>query len=151
MTIDGIGETRSLADAFSLFAFMSVPTRSIFCCCYLESDLRRIIAVTPEFWPRRSLLNLVGVSLPFHSAAHFFCRSRAASCPALCSLFRFGILVGRNCLLLRGGRRNELRHPHPTASAAANTALGMFFFLYFQSQGALPVGNRPQSATGAQR
>jgi hypothetical protein len=68
-------------------------------------------------------------------------------------LFRFGILVGRNCLLLRGGRRNELRQRNDKSDRKRGGKHGFrhVFFLYFQSQGALPVGNRPQSATGAQR
>src|SRR5262245_38252488 len=87
-----------------------VPTRSKFRRHYLEADLRRLLQSLQNFDQVAPFSTLLAAFASFHSTAHFFWRSRAASCPALGSFFVLCIFVGRSCLLLRGSGRKELRH-----------------------------------------
>jgi hypothetical protein len=155
MTIEGIGETRSLADALSLLCFYVCSNALNILLLLFGIGLETLVAVTPEFWPRRSHLDLVGGFRFLSTRRHIFSAARARraarrSAPCFVLAFLSDAIVFC-CAAADEMSCGISAMTSPTASAAANTALGMFFFLYFQSQGALPVGNRPQSATGAQR
>jgi hypothetical protein len=79
MTGEGVGETRSLADALNL---LSKP------CCeltlkksgrYFAAALSRLLQSLQNFGQVAPFSVLPAVFASFHSAAHFFWRSRAAS------------------------------------------------------------------------
>jgi hypothetical protein len=111
MTIEGVGETGSLADALSFLCFpRSFQRAQNFAAAIWKRTLRRLLQSLQNFGQVAPFSTLLVAFASFHSAAHFFWRSRAASCPALGSFFVLVILVGHSCLLLRGGGRNELRH-----------------------------------------
>src|SRR5262245_26111683 len=111
MTIEGVGETRSLADALSLLCFhVRSNALNIFPLLF-GSGLETLVAVAPEFWPGRSFLDLVGSFRFLPLGGTFFLPLARGDLLGARLLFCFGILVGRSCcLLLRGGGRNELRH-----------------------------------------
>src|SRR5262245_57978920 len=83
MTIEGVGETRSLADALSLLCFHVRPNALNIFPLLFGSGLETLVAVAPEFWPGRSFLDLVGSFRFLPLGGTFFCRSRAATCSAL--------------------------------------------------------------------
>src|SRR5262245_2600416 len=155
MTIEGVGETRSLADALSLLCFHVRCNALNILPLLFGSGLETLVAVTPEFWPGRSFIDLVGGFRFLPLGGTFFLSLARGDLPGARLLFRFGILVGRSCLLLRGGGRNDLRHRRNDKSDRKRSGKHGFEHdftsLYFQRRGALSVGNRPQSATGSPR
>src|SRR5262245_1656601 len=110
MTIEGVGETRSLADALSLLCFHVRCNALNILPLLFGSGLETFVAVTPEFWPGRSFIDLVGGFRFLPLGGTFFLPLARGDLPGARLLLRFGILVGRSCLLLRGGGRNDLRH-----------------------------------------
>src|SRR5262245_43025119 len=151
MTIEGVGETRSLADALSLLCFHVRSSALINCRCYLEADLRRLLQSLQNFGQVAPLSTLLAAFASFHSAAHFFCRSRAATCPALgsfCVLAFLSDAVAFCCAAADEMICGIGVMTSPTVSAAANTALSMIS-LPFISKGAgrcRSAGRSPQPA-----
>jgi hypothetical protein len=90
---------------------------------------------------------LLAAFASFHSTAHFFCRSRAASCPVLGSFLDFVVLSVRGRLLLRGGGRYESRHRRRDHSdgerGSKHYFVHEFSSLYFH--GAAPAGRQSAS------
>ena len=152
MTIEGVGETRSLADALSLLCFYVCSNALNILLLLFGIGLETLVAVTPEFWPRRSHLDLVGGFRFLSTRRHIFSAARARraarrSAPCFVLAFLSDAIVfccaaadEMSCGIHKSDRKRGGKH-----------GFRHVFFLYFQSQGALPVGNRPQSATGAQR
>ena len=91
VTIEGVSETQSLADAlkFFIFACRCVPGNLS---RYFAAALSRLLQSLQNFGQLDPFSVLPEAFASFHSAAHFFWRSRAASCPALGSLFALGAL-----------------------------------------------------------
>jgi hypothetical protein len=93
---------------------------------------------------------LLAAFASFHSTAHFFCRSRAASCPALGSFLDFAFLSDAGacyCAAAVDTNPGIGAVIIPTASAAANMTLCMSSLPFISTVRLLPAGNRPQSAT----
>src|SRR5262245_1656603 len=144
MTIEGVGETRSLADALSLLCFHVRSSVLINCRCYLEADLRRLLQSLQNFGQVAPLSTLLAAFASFHSAAHFFCRSRAATCPALgsfCVLAFLSDAVAFCCAAADEMICGIGVMTSPTVSAAANTALSMI---------SLPLFPKARGAVGRQ-
>jgi hypothetical protein len=92
---------------------------------------------------------LLAAFASFHSTAHFFCRSRAASWPALGSFLDYAVLseAGACCCAAAVDTNRIGAVIIPTPSAAANMTLCMSSLPFISTVRLLPAGNRPQSAT----
>src|SRR5689334_11475737 len=121
----------------------------------LRGGLETFVAVAPVFRPRRSFFNLVGGSLFFPFGGAFLLPLARRNLSGALLFFRFGILVRRARLLLRGGSRVGLRHwPCDQSDGERGSKHNLMHevqSLYFQRCGALSSGNRPQSATCEER
>ena len=150
MTIEGVGETSSLADALNHFR-ICCPTQFEICACYLAADFRRLLQALQYFGQVVSFSTFPPAFASFQSAAHFFCRSRAAIWPALGSLFVVASFAGALaccCATAAGMRCGIGAVISATASAAENTTLYMTSFPSWLPKARAPAaGNRPKSAT----
>jgi len=93
MTNEGVGETCGLADALNFFIPRDVQAREKFEAGYFTADLSRLLQSLQNFGQVAPFSILPAAFASFHSAAHFFCRSRAAIWPALGSLFDFAFFA----------------------------------------------------------
>jgi hypothetical protein len=152
MTIEGIGETRSLADALSLLCFYVCSNALNILLLLFGIGLETLVAVTPEFWPRRSHLDLVGGFRFLSTRRHIFSAARARraarrSAPCFVLAFLSDAIVF--CCAAADEMSCDISAmTSPTASAAANTALGMFFSFISKARGRCrsAIGRSPQPA-----
>jgi len=115
---------------------------------YLEADFRRLLHALQNCGQVCPFSTLLAAFASFHSDAHFFWRSRAASCPALGSFvvlaFLSGVLACAVALETSCGTGAVIS---PTASTAANITFCMSDFPLFPKVRALAAGIGDKSAT----
>ncbi len=147
MTFEGVGEASSLADALCFFD-IGCGVRAcfkVFDACQFDADLRRLLQALQYFGQVAPFSTLPAAFASFHSTPHFFCRSRAASIPALGSFFGFAFLSGALaccCATAVDMSCGIGAITSPRASAAANITLYMTSLSSMASKGAGVVSRR---------
>ena len=86
MINEGVAETSSLADALKLLLWERQRAEKILP-RYFAAALSRLLQSLQNFGQVAAFSVLPAAFVSFHSSAHFFWRSRAASWPALGSVF----------------------------------------------------------------
>src|SRR5258708_12971048 len=156
MTFEGVGEISSLADALSLFS-----DRQDACvgkknsdARYFKAALRRLLQALQYFGHVVPFSILPAALASFHSAPHFFCRSRAAVCPALGSFLGLAFLSGVLACCCAAAVDTSCGIGaviNPTASAAANITLCMTSLpsMASKARAASASGSKPPATSTA--